>query len=173
MYSLDAPVTLQEIFTVSQQGFPRFRYPMPANKTPTARAGTFPRNMPYRLIRDSTSTAPCLNTHGVILPRDWRSPSACCRGRDPARASHARWYQAAVRPFEALGLRGAAIASAGSDIPGRRRDGPRAGSAHSMDFAASLRDLCDRAGLAANLAVPSKAYRRANELPPWAANAPE
>ncbi len=28
MYSLDAPVTLQEIFTVSQQGFPRFRYPM-------------------------------------------------------------------------------------------------------------------------------------------------
>ncbi|MCZ7577333.1 MAG: hypothetical protein M5U18_09975 [Dehalococcoidia bacterium] len=84
----------------------------------------------------------------------------------------ARWYQAAIRPFEALGLRVAAIASAGSDVRGA--DGTvLAQDPLPGDFAAFVAGLCDRAGWPATLAVPSKAYRRANELPSWAANAPE
>ena len=84
----------------------------------------------------------------------------------------ARWYQAAIRPFKAMGIPVAAIASAGADVRDaaglvveqRTLDG---------DFAIFLADLCDRAGWTATLSTSERAYRRANELPPWAVNAPE
>ena len=84
----------------------------------------------------------------------------------------ARWYQAAVRPFAALGIDIAAIASAGADV---RSDNGTVLRQSMLDgaFAEFLADLCDRAGWTATLATPERAYRRANELPPWAANAPE
>jgi hypothetical protein len=84
----------------------------------------------------------------------------------------ARWYQAAVRPFDQLGLEVAAIAAAGADVrlPGgaivEQRPLPPA-------FATFFAALCDRAGWVATLATPKLAYRRADELPAWAANAPE
>lgn len=84
----------------------------------------------------------------------------------------ARWYQAAVRPFEALSIPVAAIASAGADV--RALDGSVVEQrALDGDFAVFLAGLCDRAGWTATLSTPERAYRRANELPPWAANAPE
>ncbi len=84
----------------------------------------------------------------------------------------ARWYQAAIRPFEAIGLGVAAIASAGADV--RAADGTVVEqSCLDGDFALFLAGLCDRAGWTATLSTPERSYRRANELPPWAANAPE
>lgn len=84
----------------------------------------------------------------------------------------ARWYQAAIRPFVGLGIQPAAIASAGADV---RLHTGEAVAQHRLpaDFARFVAELCDRAGWPATLAVPGKAYRRANELPAWAANAPE
>ncbi len=84
----------------------------------------------------------------------------------------ARWYQAAIRPFAALGIQAAAIASAGADV---RLHTGEAVAQHRLpgEFAKFVAELCDRAGWPATLAVPGKAYRRANELPAWAANAPE
>jgi Cof subfamily protein (haloacid dehalogenase superfamily) len=84
----------------------------------------------------------------------------------------ARWYQAAIRPFAALGLDVAAIASAGADV---RAKGGRVVQQRALDgdFAVFLADLCNRAGWTATVSTPERAYRRANELPPWAANAPE
>lgn len=84
----------------------------------------------------------------------------------------ARWYQAAVRPFDQLGLQVAAIASAGADVrlPG---GGVVEQRPLSHGFAAFIAALCDRLGLAATLATPERAFRRALELPDWAANAPE
>jgi Cof subfamily protein (haloacid dehalogenase superfamily) len=84
----------------------------------------------------------------------------------------ARWYQAAVRPFAQLGLEVAAIAAGGADV--RLANGEVAAQhmvpAEAAEF---LVGLCDRAGWVATLATPERAYRRAAELPPWAANAPE
>ena len=84
----------------------------------------------------------------------------------------ARWYQAAIRPFAQVGLQVAAIAAAGADVRlvdgnvAEQRPLPR----EVVDF---LIDLCERAQWVATLTTPPRAYRRANELPPWAANAPE
>jgi hydroxymethylpyrimidine pyrophosphatase-like HAD family hydrolase len=127
--------------------------------------------MPYRLIAiDLDGTL--LNTHGVVSPATGQALQRAAAAGIVLAPATARWYQAAVRPFEALGLRVAAIASAGSDIRGA--DGTvLVQDPLPTDFAAFVADLCDRAGWPATLAVPSKAYRRANELPPWAANAPE
>ncbi|MBK8561523.1 HAD hydrolase family protein [Candidatus Amarobacter glycogenicus] len=50
---------------------------------------------------------------------------------------------------------------------------PSSNSALDGDFALFLAGLCDRAGWTATLSTPERAYRRANELPPWAAMAPE
>ena len=84
----------------------------------------------------------------------------------------ARWYHAARRPFERLGLEVAAIASAGADV--RLAGGDVAEQrALEPDFVAFVAELCDRAGWVATFATPNLAYRRASELPPWAANAPE
>lgn len=84
----------------------------------------------------------------------------------------ARWYQAAIRPFVAMGIQPAAIASAGADV--RLHTGePVAQHRLPQEFGRFVAELCDRAGWPATLAVPHKAYRRANELPVWAANAPE
>jgi hydroxymethylpyrimidine pyrophosphatase-like HAD family hydrolase len=84
----------------------------------------------------------------------------------------ARWYQAAVRPFAAAGLEVAAIASAGADV--RARGGSVVAQCPlPEEFARFVAELCDRAGWPATVALPAFAYRRSNELPPWAANAPE
>jgi len=127
--------------------------------------------MPYRLIAiDLDGTL--LNTHGVVSPATGEALQRAAAAGILLAPATARWYQAAIRPFEALGLRVAAIASAGSDVRGA--DGTvLAQDPLPGDFAAFVAGLCDRAGWPATLAVPSKAYRRANELPSWAANAPE
>ncbi len=84
----------------------------------------------------------------------------------------ARWYQAAIRPFTAVGIDPPAIASAGADV--RAAGGSVVvQSMLDADLTDFLVSLCERAGWAATLATPECAYRRANELPPWAANAPE
>lgn len=127
--------------------------------------------MPYRLIAiDLDGTL--LNTHGGVSPATGEALQRAAAAGILLAPATARWYQAAVRPFEQLGLQVAAIASAGSDIRGA--DGTvLVQDPLPADFATFVAGLCDRAGWPATLAVPSKAYRRANELPPWAANAPE
>ena len=113
-----------------------------------------------------------LNSKGVVSERTAEALRAAHTGGIVLAPATARWYQAALRPFEALGIPVAAIASAGADVRDvegkvveqRRLDG---------DFALFLADLCNRAGWTATLSTPERAYRRANELPPWAAMAPE
>lgn len=127
--------------------------------------------MPYRLIAiDLDGTL--LNTRGVVSPATGEALQRAAAAGILLAPATARWYQAAVRPFEALGLRVAAIASAGADVRGANGE-VLAQRPLPAGFAAFVAGLCDRAGWPATLAVPSKAYRRANELPPWAANAPE
>ena len=113
-----------------------------------------------------------LNTKGVVSERTaeaLKAASAAGIGLAPATA---RWYQAAIRPFNAIGIEVAAIASAGADV---RAAGGRVVEQRKLDgdFALFLAGLCNRAGWTATLSTPERAYRRANELPPWAANAPE
>ncbi len=113
-----------------------------------------------------------LNSSGRVSERTEAALKAAAAAGITLAPATARWYQAAIRPFAGLGSPVAAIASAGSDVRGpggevveqRFLDG---------DFAAFLADLCDRAGWTATVATPERAYRRANELPPWAAVAPE
>jgi Cof subfamily protein (haloacid dehalogenase superfamily) len=113
-----------------------------------------------------------LNSKGQVSER---TSAALKRSHDAGivlAPATARWYQAAVRPFTAIGIEAAAIASAGADV----RSNTGAVLEQTMldgDFAEFLADLCDRAGWTATLATPERAYRRANELPAWAANAPE
>lgn len=127
--------------------------------------------MRYRLIAiDLDGTL--LNSRGVVSPATASALQRAAGAGILLAPATARWYQAAVRPFEALGLNVAAIASAGADVRGA------AGEVLEQqplpaDFARFIAELCDRAGWQATLAIPQKAYRRANELPPWAANAPE
>jgi len=84
----------------------------------------------------------------------------------------ARWYQAACQPFNRIGLTVAAIAAAGADV--RLADGSTIVAATlPADFARFIAELCDGPGRVATLTTPGCAYRRADELPPWAANAPE
>jgi len=113
-----------------------------------------------------------LNSAGQVSARTAAALRAAHHAGILLAPATARWYQAAVRPFQALEIPVAAIASAGADVRDvngtvveqRTLDG---------DFALFLADLCNRAGWTATLSTPERAYRRANELPPWAANAPE
>ena len=113
-----------------------------------------------------------LNSSGQVSERTAAALRAAHEARIILAPATARWYQAAIRPFTALGISPAAIASAGADV--RAADG-RVLEQASLDaeFAEFLAGLCDRAGWTATLSTPELAYRRANELPPWAANAPE
>lgn len=84
----------------------------------------------------------------------------------------ARWFQAARRPFEALGLEVPAIAAAGADV--RLADCAIVSQQPvTNEFAQEIARICDETGWIATFTTPARAYRRANELPPWAANAPE
>jgi len=113
-----------------------------------------------------------LNSAGRVSDRTAEALQAAHAAGIVLAPATARWYQAAIRPFAALGIDGAAIASAGADVRGaggsvieqRFLDG---------EFTLFLAGLCERAGWTATLSTPERAYRRANELPPWAANAPE
>ncbi|MCC6267446.1 MAG: HAD family phosphatase [Dehalococcoidia bacterium] len=113
-----------------------------------------------------------LNSQGSVSTRTASALKAAHEAGIVLAPATARWYQAAIRPFQAVGIAVAAIASAGADV--RTADGvvveqrPLDG-----DFALFLAALCDRAGWTATLSTPERAYRRANELPPWAAMAPE
>lgn len=127
--------------------------------------------MTYRLIAlDLDGTL--LNSKGQVSERTANALRAAHEAGIGLAPSTARWYQAAVRPFQALGLEVAAVASAGADV--RAADGSVV-EQRMLDgeFATFLAALCDRAGWTATLSTPERAYRRADEIPPWAANAPE
>ena len=113
-----------------------------------------------------------LNSQGQVSDRTTAALKRAHEAGIVLAPATARWYQAAIRPFAALGIEAAAISSAGADV--RSNDGTVLEQT-MLDgaFAEFLADLCDRAGWSATLATPECAYRRANELPPWAANAPE
>ena len=113
-----------------------------------------------------------LNSQGRVSDRTGRALKAAVEAGIVIAPATARWYQAAIRPFDALGLQVAAIASAGADV--RSMDGEVIEQRFlDGDFALFIADLCDRAGWNATLSTPGHSYRRANELPAWAANAPE
>jgi len=96
---------------------------------------------------------------------------AVARGHVVAPAT-ARWFQAARRPFETLGLEVPAIAAAGADV--RLADSTVVTQQRlAPEFAQEIARICDESGWIATFTTPPRAYRRANELPPWAANAPE
>ena len=127
--------------------------------------------MTYRLVAlDLDGTL--LNSKGQVSERTAAALKAASAAGIVLAPATARWYQAAVRPFQALDLKVAAIASAGADV--RAMDGAVI-EQRMLDgeFATFLAELCDRAGWTATLSTPERAYRRADELPPWAANAPE
>ena len=120
-----------------------------------------------------------IDLDGTLLNSQGRSSQ---RNAAALRAAHAagivlapataRWYQAAVRPFEGLGIEVPAIASAGADV--RAKDGSVVGQwPLETDFALFFADLCNRAGWTATVSTHERAYRRADELPVWAANAPD
>ncbi len=83
----------------------------------------------------------------------------------------ARWYQVALRPFEALGLQVAAIAGGGSDV--RAADGTVIAQ-HLLpgEFVSFFAELCDRAGWRANLSTSERTFRRDREAGAWASRAP-
>jgi HAD superfamily hydrolase (TIGR01484 family) len=84
----------------------------------------------------------------------------------------ARWYQAAVRPFERMGMAVGAIACGGADV--RAPDGRvLVEAALAGDFLPFIADLCDRAGWVTTLSSAVRTYRRESEMPPWASQAPE
>ena len=113
-----------------------------------------------------------LNSAGQVSERTAAALKAAHEAGVVLAPATARWYQAAVRPFTALGITPAAIASAGADV--RAADGRvLAQECLEGSFAEFLAGLCDRAGWTATLSTAERAYRRADELPPWAANAPE
>ncbi len=96
---------------------------------------------------------------------------AVARGHVVAPAT-ARWFQAARRPFESLGLAVPAIAAAGADV---RLASGSVVLQEPLDpaFASEIARICDDSGWRATFTTPPRAYQRADELPPWAANAPE
>lgn len=113
-----------------------------------------------------------LGSSGQVSERTVAALKAAAEAEIVLAPATARWYQAAVRPFEAAGVPVAAIASAGADV----RDVSGAVIQQCPldgDFAVFLAALCDRAGWTATLSTPERAYRRSNELPPWAAMAPD
>jgi Cof subfamily protein (haloacid dehalogenase superfamily) len=113
-----------------------------------------------------------LNSQGRVSERTAEALKAADVAGIVLAPATARWYQAAVRPFEALGLKVAAIASAGADV---RAAGGAVIQQRFLDgdFVLFLAGLCDRARWNATLSTPERAYRRADKLPVWAANAPE
>ena len=126
--------------------------------------------MAYRLIAvDLDGTL--LNSAGRLSQRTADVLRKLVRNGVVIAPATARWYQAAIQPFAPLGLSTPAISACGADV--RAQDGrvllqtplPRA-------FTAFIADLADRAGWIATLSTPSGAFRRSNELPPWAAHAP-
>lgn len=128
--------------------------------------------MRYRLLAiDLDGTL--LDRSGGVSPRTAEAlRRAAAAGLIIAPAT-ARWYQAAIRPFGMIGLdKVAAIASAGADV---RLAGGRVAAQVRLprQFSRFAAELFDRAGWPATVALPEFAYRRANELPAWAANAPE
>ena len=127
--------------------------------------------MTYRMLAlDLDGTL--LNAEGKVGQRDAEALTALAAQGVIIAPATARWYQAAVRPFERLGLHTAAIASAGADV--RAQGGQVVASAPMPPvFVPFISDLCDRAGWTATLSTPALAYSRADHLPPWAANAPE
>jgi len=125
----------------------------------------------YRLVAiDLDGTL--LNAEGRVSPRTAEALKAASAAGITLAPATARWYQAAIRPFTQLGLEVAAIASAGADV---RDKGGRSLASHGFDAetAAFVIGLCDRASWTATLSTLGLAYRRANDLPAWAANAPE
>ena len=113
-----------------------------------------------------------LNSSGQVSQRTGEALKAAHAAGIVLAPATARWYQAAIRPFAGLGLEVAAIASAGADV----RDAAGVVVEQRIldgDFALFLADLCNRAGWTATVSTPERAYRRANEIPAWAANAPE
>lgn len=112
------------------------------------------------------------NTRGQVSERTAAALRAAHDAGIVVAPATARWYQAAMRPFEALGLEVAAIASAGADV---RLPGGQVVEQHPLDpeFVGFFAGLCDRADWVVNVSTPARAYRRASELPAWAANAPE
>lgn len=84
----------------------------------------------------------------------------------------ARWYQVAVRPFERMGLQVGVIACGGADV--RAPDGRTlAEKPLPPDFVPFIAGLCDRAGWVTTLSSAGRTYRREDEMPPWASQAPE
>ena len=134
------------------------------------RPGTLGLVTPRLIAIDLDGTL--LNSQGQVSERTAAALRAAHEAGIVLVPATARWYQAAIRPFAALGLEVAAIASAGADV---RAAGGAVIEQRSLDgdFALFLADLCNRAGWTATVSTPEQAYRRANELPPWAANAPE
>ncbi|MBA4179464.1 MAG: hypothetical protein C0506_02650 [Anaerolinea sp.] len=127
--------------------------------------------MTYRLLAlDLDGTL--LNSQGRVGARDAEALHALAAKGVIIAPATARWYQAARRPFDQLGVNVAAIASAGADV--RLADGSVVEQKPlSPAFAAFIAGLCDREGWTATFSVPGRAYTRANDLPPWATNAPE
>lgn len=127
--------------------------------------------MRYRLLAiDLDGTL--LDGAGGISPRTAQALRRAAEAGIVVAPATARWYQAAVRPFAGVGLAVAAIASAGADVRGPNGEAI-AQVPIPEEFARFIAELCDRAGWPATVALPGFAYRRANALPPWAANAPE
>ncbi|WP_322796063.1 HAD family hydrolase, partial [Tepidiforma sp.] len=127
--------------------------------------------MRYRLLAmDLDGTL--LDGAGGVSPRTAAALRMAAEAGMVVAPATARWYQAAVRPFAAMGLEVAAIGSAGADVRG---PGGRVVAQRFLppDFVRFVAELCDRAGWLATVATPGFAYCRSNELPPWAANAPE
>lgn len=127
--------------------------------------------MSYRLVAiDLDGTL--LNSSGQVSERTGLALKAAIAAGIIVVPATARWYQAAIRPFATLGLEVAAISSAGADV---RAAGGSVIEQRPLEgeSAVFLADLCDRAGWNATLSTPERAYRRADELPAWAANAPE
>lgn len=133
--------------------------------------GSWRRGLGVKLIAlDLDGTL--LNSRGVVSERTAEALKAAHRAGIVVAPATARWYQAAVRPFASLGFTPPAIAAAGADV--RTAEGHVVEQAFLDEaFSVFLVELCDRLGWTATLSTPERAYRRANELPPWAANAPE
>ncbi|HMO95623.1 MAG TPA: HAD family hydrolase [Tepidiformaceae bacterium] len=125
----------------------------------------------YRLLAiDLDGTL--LGSTGQVTPRTAAALQRAHAAGMVIAPATARWYHAAVRPFAAMGIQPAAIASAGADV---RDPAGTVVAQHFLPagFATFIAALADRAGWPATLAIPELAYRRDNELPPWAANALE
>lgn len=138
-----------EIFDRGRQRSPRPGTPPPAR----APGDDLPPHHAQPRRHAAEFAGPGLRTHGG-------GAQGRPRGRDRGRAGHrALWFQAAIRPFQALGLDVPAIASAGADV---RAAGGSVVEQRMLDgeFATFLAELCDRAGWARH------AFDARTRLPP-------